>query len=362
MQDLPGAPGTARQGRTRTSVSTNDGGVATQPRAPGHERPFTASSGAAKHGRLSAASEAPGADVPLTTTARAPGQYCLSAVPAASGHDRSDARHQRAPGHERPLAASSDVVGHDRPCATPRAPGADVPPAIAAGAPGQHRLSAAHWAPDHFRSRPAPRAPGHSRPLAASFDAVRHDRPRATLRAPGADVPLATTAGAPGQHRLRAMANATVALPAGLRRLRQECLPRVPANPRTPTYCPAHRDTAHNRAAYTHTSANPQSRSTVSSLRLAPQSGPRPPAGRRLAPSPGACSGGGLGRGPLTAHHTTHQAHPAIQVPPYPRSCSAAHTGFLRQNPSRAPPKPTRRKSILARLFPPLHMVERGRG
>ncbi len=286
LQAPPGAPGTARQGRTRTIVSTNDGGIATQPRAPGHDRPFTASSGAAKHGRLSAATRAPGADVPLTTTARAPGQHCLSAAP-------------RAPGHERPLAAQC-AAGHDR-------------------------LSAA-------------------------------------LPAPGADVPLATMTRAPGQHRPSAASIATVPVPAGLRRLRQECLPRVPANPRTPTYCPAHRDTAHNRAAYTHTSANPQSRSTVSSLRLAPQSGPRPPAGRRLAPSPGACSGGGLGRGPLTAHHTTHQAHPAIQVPPDPRSCSTAATGFLRQHPSRAPPTSTHRKPILANRFPPLHHVERGRG
>ena len=365
--------------------------------------PAPRQSGAARHGRLSAASRAPGADVPPATTAGAPGQYCLSAAPRAPGHgrplattagapcrdhlsavpsapdhDRSRARHQRAPGHGRPLAASSGAVGHDRPRATLRAPGADVPLAIAAGAPGQYRLSAAHRASDHFRSRPAPRAPGHGRPLAASSDAVGHDRPRATLRAPGADVPLATTAGAPGQHRLRAMAIATVALPAGLRRLRQEGLPRVPANPRTPTYCPAHRDTAHNRAAYTHTSANPQSRSTVSSLRLAPQSGPRPPAGRRLAPSPGACSGGGLGRGPLTAHHTTHQVHPAIQVPPYPRSCSTAEKGFPLNHPSRAPPRPAVENLPVPALsplstwwrgaggeaspFPPLRMVDRGRG
>ena len=131
MQDLPGAPGTARQGRTRIIVSTNDGGVATQPRAPGHERPLAAPR-AARHGRLSAAS-----------------------------------------------------------------------------------------------------------------------------RAPGADVPPATTAGAPGQHRLRAMANATVALPAGLRRLRQEGLPRVPANPRTLTYPRSHRDTAHTRTKYSRAFPSP---------------------------------------------------------------------------------------------------------
>ena len=94
MQDYPGAPGTARQGTTRTIVSTNDGGVATQ---------------------------------------------------------------QRAPGHERPLAASSDVAGHDRPRATLRAPGADVPPATTAGAPGQHRLSARAERLVRAGPRPVPR-------------------------------------------------------------------------------------------------------------------------------------------------------------------------------------------------------------
>ena len=100
MQDHPGAPGTARQESTRTIVSTYAGGTATQPRAPGHERPFTALR-AAKHGRLSAASTAPGADIPPATTAGAPGQYCQSAAP-------------RAPGHGRPLATMAGVFGHDR--------------------------------------------------------------------------------------------------------------------------------------------------------------------------------------------------------------------------------------------------------
>ena len=90
-QVLPGAPGTARQGPTRTIMLVNSGGNATQPRAPGHDRPRAASR-AARHGRLSAATRAPGADVPLATTAGAPGQYCLSAA-------------LRAPGHGRPLAA-----------------------------------------------------------------------------------------------------------------------------------------------------------------------------------------------------------------------------------------------------------------
>ena len=245
MQDLPGAPGTARQGRTRIIVSTNDGGKATQPRAPGHERPRAAQR-AARHGRLSAALRAPGADVPLAMTAGAPGQHCLSAAP-------------RAPGHERPLAAQR-AAGRDRLSATPRAPGADVP--------------------------------------------------------------LATTARAPGQHRLRAMANATVALPAGLRRLRQECLPRVPANPRTLTYPHSQLDTAHNRE-----SGNPRP----------PVATGGPPGG--YAPATRATPSQTPTR--LLSRSTTHQVHPVIQVPPHPRSCSTACTGFLRQHPSRAPPRPS---------------------
>ena len=121
MQVLPGAPGTARQGRTRSIiVSTNDGGVATQPRAPGHERPRTASSDAARHDRPCATPTAPGADVPPATPAGAPGQYRLSAVPPAPDHDRSDAR-TKGRRHDRPLAALR-AARHDRPCATPTAP------------------------------------------------------------------------------------------------------------------------------------------------------------------------------------------------------------------------------------------------
>ena len=365
MQDYPGAPGTARQGTTRTIVSTNDGGVATQQRAPGHERPLAASSDVAGHDRPRATLRAPGADVPPATTAGAPGQYCLSAVPAAPDHDRSDARHQRAPGHGRPLAALS-AARHDRPCATPRAPGADVPPATAAGAPGQHRLSAVQRAPDHFRSRPAPRAPGHGRPRAASSGAAGHDRPRATPRAPGADVPPATAAGVPGQYRLRAVAIATVALPAGLRRLRQVILPRTPATPNTLTYPHSHRDTAHTRAVHSQDQVplspcvaggrqGGQVMSPASSLRRKPQSNSRPAADRH-ADSPSL-----PGKGP-GVRSTSHKVHPAIQVPPRPRSCSTACTGFLRQHPSRAPPPPIRRKPTRASPFPPRHMVERGRG
>ena len=221
MQDLPGAPGTARQGRTGTSVPTDSGGVATQPRAPSHERPLAAQR-AAGHGWLSAALEAPGDDVPLATTARAPGHDCLSAVP---------------------------------------------------------------------------RTPGHGRPLAAQRAAGR-DRLRVAFGAPGDDVPLATTAGAPGHDRLSAVLIATVPLPAGVSRLRQVILPRVPANPRTLTYSQSRLNTAQNRAGYSQVPTYPQSRST------------------------------------------THQVHPAIQVPPHPRSCSTADAGITLQHPSRAPPAP----------------------
>ncbi len=223
----------------------NDGGTATQPKAPSHDRPHAALR-AARHGRLSAAPRAPGADVPPATTAEAPGQYCLRAALLA-------------PGHDRPRAALR-AAWHGRPSAAPRAPGADVPPATPAEAPGQYCLRAAPCVPVSDRSRPVQKAPGHDRPRAASSDAVRHDRPSATLRAPGAGVPLATTAGAPGQHRLRAMANATVALPAGSHRLRQEGLPHTPANPRTLTHQHTHQDTTNAHPLYRRATRYAQSR------------------------------------------------------------------------------------------------------
>ena len=247
MQDHPGAPGTARQESTRIIVSTNDGGNATQPRAPGHERPPAALS-AARHGRLSAATGAPGADVPLASTAGAPGQYCLSAAPRAPGHDVSLASPVRAPGHD--------------------------------------RLSAA---------------------------------------------PIAT-----------------VSLPAGLRRLRQEVLPRVPATPNTLIH--------------------PHSRANAASFPRQRDSGhaPTSPGAPRVVPVPlysgetlnwadfasrmlpvplrsGGTIGGPVRRSShahtdLLSHLTTHQVHPAIQVPARPRSCSTACTGFSLHHPSRAPP------------------------
>ena len=260
MQELPGAPGTARQGRTGTSVPATRGGVATQPRAPGHGRP-PAAPRAAGHGRLSAATGAPGADVPLATTARAPGQHCLSAA----------------------------------------------------------------------------------------------------LQAPGVDLPLAITAGAPGHHRLSAASIATVSLPAGLHRLRQECLPRVPANPRTPICSPAHQDTARTRTVHSQASPSPcraggpqggqgqAPRLVIAAKASNPAPGPLPVAARMF---PGGKGPGDRSIGRTTRWHypcgfglsglrsQPHQVHPAVQAPPHPRSCSTACTGFFHQHPSRAPPRP----------------------
>ena len=175
---------------------------------------------AAKHGRLSAASTAPGADVPQPPR---PGRRVSTVcVPPIWHRVMSD---PAPPCARRGMAVRVPPRGH-RVLTYPRP--------FRPGAPGQYRLRAAHL------------APGHERPRAA-LCATRHGRPSAATRAPGADVPPAAMAGAPGQHRLRAMAIATVALPAGQHRLRQEDLPRVPANPRTPTYSPSHLNTAHAR-------------------------------------------------------------------------------------------------------------------
>ena len=308
-------------------------------------------------------------------------------------NDGGTATQPRAPGHERPFTTSTGAAKHGRPSAATRAPGADVPPAIPAEAPGQYRLRAAPSVPVLDRSRLVQTAPGHGRPLAASSDVVGHDRPRATLTAPSVDVPLATTAGAPGQHRLRAVANATVALPAGQPRLRQECLPRVPANPRTHTHSLAHQHTAHTRTRRSHSlnrhsrfRGNPRppvltggaqegyalatlpiplsflhSSSSTSSLQLAPQSiAMHTPDHRANSPS---LEGRGRGLGPPRSpllplskcwrggrgvRSTSHQAHPAIQVPPHPRPCSTAHTGLSHHHPSRAPPHAYSRLVIAA--------------
>ena len=269
MQDHPGAPGTARQGPTRIIMLVKSGGNATQPRAPGHERPLAAPR-AARHGRLSAATGAPGADVPLASTAGAPGQHCLSA---------------------------------------------------------------------------APRAPGHGRPLAA-LSAAGHDRLSAALRAPGAaDVPLATMTRAPGQHRLRAAPIATAPVPAGVSRLRQVILPRTPATPNTLTYPHSHRDTASSFPRQRKSGHVPTN--AVGAQHVAPvplHSGGTLGIDVKVSfANPVPLLRGGTIGGPVSRpfHPTTHQVHPAIQVPPRPRSCSTAETGLLLLHPSRAPPPPT---------------------
>ena len=182
--------------------------------------------------------------------------------------------------------------------------------------------------------------------------------------------PLAIAAGMPCRDRLSAASIATVSLPAGLHRLRQECLPRVPANPRTPICSPAHQDTARTRTVHSQASPSPcraggpqggQVRPPASSLRRQPQSSPRP-AARRRADSPSL-----PGKGPgdrSKPHHTwhypcsfglsglrskPHHVYPAVQqAPPHPRSCSTACTGFF-------PPAPLPRPAAPAEQPLPTH-------
>ena len=222
----------------------NHGGIATQPRAPGHERPCAALR-AARHGRLSAASTAPGADVPPATTAGAPGQYCLSAA-------------LRAPGHGIPLA-------------------------IAAEAPCRDRLSAA-------------------------------------LRAPGADLLLASTAKAAGQHRPSAAPLATVSSPAGQHRLRQEGLPRVPANPRTLTCPPAHRDTTYNHATHP-----PPSQPSFPRTREPPS--PRRNGGTTGGPAPVHPPSASCHPGPAPPAVLLHRGH-GLPTPPLPRTPAVARPRY----------------------------------
>ena len=146
-----------------------------------------------------------------------------------------------------PHAASSGAARHGRLSAASTAPGADIPCATSARAPGQYCQSAAL------------RAPGHGRPLAITAGVLCRDRLSAALLAPGAVVSPAATAEAPRQHRLSAAPIATVSLPAGPHRLRQEGLPHTPANPRTLIYPHTHH-TAHTRTMYRRATRYVQSR------------------------------------------------------------------------------------------------------
>ncbi len=181
LQDHPGAPGTARQESTPTIVSTNDGGIATQPRAPGHGRPLTAQP-AVRPDRPCAAPRGPVPDRSRLAQ-RAPDQHVPRATTA------------RAPGADRPRAAPL-APGPRRPRHAQMAPGADVPLATTAGAPGPHRPCAGTAVPRATASLPAgrrwlrqvilPRVPAtpntliaaypHSRSIASAFPRQHESR------------------------------------------------------------------------------------------------------------------------------------------------------------------------------------------
>ena len=146
MRDMSNAL-VARTGSGLGILPANSGGIATQQRAPGHERP-PAAQRAAGHGRLSAASTAPGSDVPRATTARAPGHDCQSAAPRAPGSDVLLATTASASRHDR-LSAAHPVSDHNRSDAT-----------LAAAAAPDHFPVSLPPALGHDRSRRVPLAAG----------------------------------------------------------------------------------------------------------------------------------------------------------------------------------------------------------
>ncbi len=134
-----------------------------------------------------------------------------------------------------------------------------------------------------------PRAPGHGRP------------------------PAAPPAG--GHDCLSAVPSATAPVPVHVYRLRQEFLPRVPVTPNTLTASHSHRLDRHSRylaPLYRH-SCPPSRHSRESGNPSCSSFHPDHPA-------------------------SDHQVHPATQVPPRPRSCSTAGTGYPHPHPARAPP------------------------
>ena len=261
----------------------NRGGYATQPRAPGHDRPRTAPR-AARHGRLSAAATAPGADVPRTTTVRAPGQYCLSAA-------------HWAPGPGRPCVIMARPADPDRLSATFPAPGPDAPRASTAPVSGQDRLSAT-------RIATAPRLAGQSRRRQGSLLGAAATPNTLTY-------PLA--------HRDTAPHCATHSRRLNRHSRRPNRHSRASGNPRPPV-----------------ATGGPQGGQVIApvpSLRNTPHHTWHDPCGL----------GRSEGRGVRpTARATIHHVQPALQVPPGPQCCSTAATGSCRQHPSRAPP-PQRR-------------------
>ena len=255
------------------------------------------------------------------------------------------------------------------------------PRPFTAEAPGQYRLRAALLAPGH---EPTPRR--------LIRCATRHDRPSAAPRAPGADVPPAIAAEAPGQYRLSAVANATVALPAGQRTgCFRRGLPRTPANPRTQTHSLTnqhHRPHPHQALPLSHPSFPRKRESTSPRISTGGPQGGYAPATRPIPlsflhvrilhlviaaesrnPAPGPlppkqkstpcskCWRGLAGGVTQRTHPISHQVQPAIQVPPHPRPCSTAATGLHRHHPSRAPPTLARRLVIAAQaaIHVPLH-------
>ncbi len=187
--------------------------------------------------------------------------------------------------------------------ARPGNPGTAVPAACGGAAvlplppaPDPHRSCATPlpmpmpMAPDHNRSRaaPMPQASGHVRPGAASMASPGHADAGGGPASAGPSVPLPT---AP--------------VPAHASRLLQGVLRRVTATPLALTYPLSHRLNRHS-----------------------PASGqPRPPA----------ATGGPPGGYTPATHVTTHQVHPAIQVPTRPPPATAG-AGVPRAPHSRAPP------------------------
>ena len=136
--------------------------------------------------------------------------------------------------------------------------------------------------------------------------------------------------------RLSAAPIATVALPVGPRRLRQEGLTHTPANPRTQTHSPAHQDSTRNRLTVVQALPSPCIAGGLQG-------------GQPFLPSPNVGEGPGVR---LSAHPTAHQVQPVIQVPPHPRPCSTADTGFS----ASTPPAPLRLViAAEAAIHVPLH-------
>ena len=156
-------------------------------------------------------------------------------------------------------------------------------------------------------------------PFAISARVPCRDRLSAALLAPGAVVSSAVTAEAPRLHRLSAAPIATVALPAGPHRLRQEGLPHTPANPRTLTHSPAHQHTAHDYTTNTHHlnshSCLPHRHSRESGNPRPPVPTGRPQGGQRPVRSlPWSLLRGRAGEG-ATTHPPSASCHPSTALP-----------------------------------------------